>query len=107
MFRRANTRIQSLAACRRLFGPLGCRKPLACRPVPCACILPYTTKEWPLLAAVFLMSKHPIPPLPAPVEDPPASIQIGNPHASPTVDSRTSPPPPPIPDHDRNSRRTT
>jgi molybdopterin/thiamine biosynthesis adenylyltransferase len=58
------------------------------------------------LAAVFLMSKHPIPPLPASVEEPQASIQIGNPNAdSPTVDSRTSPPPSPITDHDRYSRQ--
>src|SRR5260370_15917 len=87
-------RIQGPPVCGRLFCPLGCRKPLACPPVPCAGILPYTTKERPLLAAAFIMSKHPIPP----DVEPQASIQISNPTAgSPTAGNPTAPPPPPLP----------
>src|SRR5260370_29439663 len=89
-------RIQGPPVCGRLFCPLGCRKPLACPPVPCAGILPYTTKERPLLAAAFIMSKHPIPP----DVEPQASIQISNPTAgSPTAGNPTAPPPPPLTDN--------
>jgi molybdopterin/thiamine biosynthesis adenylyltransferase len=51
------------------------------------------------------MSKHPTPTVPLSVEEPPASIQIGN----PTAGSPTAPPPPPITDpitqNDRYSRQ--
>jgi molybdopterin-synthase adenylyltransferase len=54
------------------------------------------------LAAAFIMSKHPIPP----VQEPPAGIQINNPAvAHPTVASPTAPPPSSITDHDRYSRQ--
>jgi molybdopterin/thiamine biosynthesis adenylyltransferase len=59
------------------------------------------------LAAAFIMSKHPIPPL----QEPPTGIQINNPAvadpaaAHPTVTSPTAQPSSLITDHDRYSRQ--